>query len=63
MKRFLVNLLQLHGNNSYFGIPINLKKSLWDQIIRDTTYKQWNVLMLSLSLELNSFVPSLVLIA
>ena len=26
MKRFLVSLLQLHGNNSYFGIPINLKK-------------------------------------
>ena len=26
MKIFLVSLLQLHGNNSYFGILINLKK-------------------------------------
>ena len=26
MKRFLVSLLQLHENNSYFGIPINSKK-------------------------------------
>ena len=26
MKRFLVSLLQLCGNNSHFGIPINLKK-------------------------------------
>ena len=26
MKRFLVSLLQLRGNNSYFGILINLKK-------------------------------------
>ena len=30
---------------------------------RDTTYKQWNFVMLSLSLGFNFFVPSLVLIA